>query len=216
MKKEPPYTMESNKSQQLTEKFDTFYTKFATIYDLSVKLLPVWKTWIRKVIPYMKGPRVLEISCGTGYLITQYANEYETYGLDYNTKMVSLTKKNLDKKGVKADIQQANVELLPYKNEVFDTLVNTMAFSGYRDGMKAMAEMYRVLKKGGRLLVIDVGYPKNKNRIGITLTRFWALTGDIIRNMDKIFTSFNLDYKDIEIGGYGSVHLYVAEKSYYK
>ena len=204
--------MEPNKPQQITEKFDRFYTRFATIYDLSVKLLPVWKTWITKAIPYIKGLRVLEVSCGTGYLITQYANEFETYGLDYNTKMVSLTKKNLNKKGVKASIQQANVESLPYKNEVFDSLVNTMAFSGYGDGVKAMAEMYRVLKKGGRLIVIDVGFPKNRNRIGVILTRFWSLTGDIIRNMDKIFTSFNLDYKDIEIGGYGSVHLYVASK----
>ena len=204
--------MESNESKQFTEKFDTFYTKFATIYDLSVKLLPVWKTWITKAIPYIKGPRVLEVSYGTGYLITQYANEFETYGLDYNTKMVSLTKKNLNKKGVKASIQQANVESLPYKNEVFDSLVNTMAFSGYGDGMKAMAEMNRVLKKGGRLLLIDVGFPKNRDRIGILVTRFWSLTGDIIRNMDKIFTSFNLDYKDIEIGGYGSVHLYIASK----
>jgi hypothetical protein len=44
------------------------------------------------------------------------------------------------------------------------------------------------------------------------LTRLWAGLGDLIRDMDPLFRQFNFDYTDEEIGGFGSVHLYVAEK----
>ncbi len=66
--------------------------------------------------------------------------------------------------------------------------------------------------KGGKLILINIDYPKDINRIGMMITRLWAFAGDIIRDMDKIFSSYNFDYRDIEIGGYGSVHLFLAEK----
>ena len=57
-----------------------------------VKLLPVWKTWIKVVVPYIEGNRVLEASFGTGYLLLQYANEYETHGIDINNDMIEIAK----------------------------------------------------------------------------------------------------------------------------
>ena len=189
-----------------------FYSKSTLVYDIAVKLLPVWKTWIKKAIPYIQGPRVLEVSFGTGYLITQYARRFETFGIDYNEEMVKTAKKNLFKKNVNADIVQGNVESLPYGDEFFDSLVNTMAFSGYPDGEKALSEMIRVLKPGGKLILIDINYPKSRNTVGMLMTRFWTLTGDIIRDMYELFNRLNIDYKDIEIGGFGSVHLYLVNK----
>lgn len=212
MKKEPVYSSDPVEKQKFTADFDRFYTKAAFIYDIAVKMLPIWKTWLKKAIPHIKGPRVLEVSFGTGYLLTQYADRFDTHGIDYNREMVSITKKNLLKKGIAADIQEGNVESIPYENEFFDTLINTMAFSGYPDGRKAMSEMHRVLKKRGRLILIDIEYPKNRNRIGMICTKFWSLSGDIIRDMDKIFNNFNFNYEDIEIGGFGSVHLFLAKK----
>jgi len=123
-----------------------------------------------------------------------------------------MTKKNLIKKGIQADIQQGNVESLPYEDGLFDTIVNTMAFSGYPDGIKAMSEMHRVLRKSGRLIIVDVDYPRDRNLFGMVLTRFWANAGDIIRDMEDLFTRFNFSFSDTEIGGGGSVHLFVAEK----
>ncbi len=142
----------------------------------------------------------------------QYANNYETHGIDFNKNMVKVAQKNLARKGVKATLQCANVEELPFPDNYFDTVVNTMAFSGYPNGKQAMSEFYRVLKVGGRLLIVDFDYPANRNRLGYWLTKMMELAGDTIRDISKILQEFPLEYTEEEIGGFGSVHLYVARK----
>ncbi len=88
-----------------------------------------------------------------------------------------------------------------------------MAFTGYPDSLKAMSELKRVLKPGGKLIIVDINFPKNMNILGMWLTKFWILLGDVIRDIGEIFNHFDLDYTDREIGGFGSVHLYIATKS---
>ena len=206
------YSPEPIDKEQFTKEFDRAYSRFARIYDLAVKWFPVWRNWISHALPHIRGPHVLEISFGTGYLLTQYADKYETHGIDYNWELACIAKHNLQKMGVRALIQQADVEHLPYRPESFDTVVNTMSFTGYPDGQKAMAEISRVLKDGGRLVLIDINYPSDQNWLGMNLTRLWASTGDIIRDMGNLFKQSGFGYTDGEVGGFGSVHLYVATK----
>jgi ubiquinone/menaquinone biosynthesis C-methylase UbiE len=208
-----PYASEPEDKAKFTQDYDRFYTRFAGIYNVIVKVLPVWKRWIGQATPYIQGPRVLEVSFGTGYLLAQYASQYETYGIDYNERMVNVARKNLADKGIMADLRQGNVEALPYGDEYFDTVVNTMAFTGYPDGGKAMSEIHRVLKRGGRLVMVDINYPADGNRLGMMIAQIWSAVGDLLRDMDELFQQFGFEYSDEEIGGFGSVHLYVAQKS---
>ena len=209
----PIYSSEPLDKKRYTEEFDNAYTQFASIYNFAVKTLPVWKTWIKKALPHIQGPRVLEVSFGTGYLLTHYAGNFETYGLDYNQCMAFTARQNLENVGLCAQLQVGDVEALPYPDEIFDSLVNTMSFTGYPDSLEAMSELWRVLKKGGRLIMVDINYPSNHNRLGTTITRMFASMGDIIRDMDQIFRGLDIAYEDHEIGGFGSVHLYLAEKN---
>lgn len=208
----PAYSTEPDDKERFTREFDRTYTLIAGVYDLAVKVLPVWKSWLRQALPHIQGPRVLEVSFGTGYLLTQYADRFETHGIDYNEKLVSVAGGNLKKKGLTANLQKGNVESLPYDDETFDCIVNTMAFTAYPDGVKAMSEFHRVLKPGGKLVLIDIDYPADRNWLGMRMTRLWAALGDILRDMGALFRRFDFDYTDREIGGFGSVHLYVAEK----
>ena len=59
-----------------TEKWDSFYSRYAGAYDWAVKHLPLWKNWLKRAIPEIKGPRVLEVSFGTGYLMSRYADKF--------------------------------------------------------------------------------------------------------------------------------------------
>jgi ubiquinone/menaquinone biosynthesis C-methylase UbiE len=142
----------------------------------------------------------------------QYANDYQTYGIDFNNEMVEIAQKNLSRKGIKATLQLANVEELPFPENYFDTIVNTMAFTGYPKGEQAISEFYRVLKEGGRLLIVDFDYPANRNRFGYWLTKLMESAGDTIRDISKILQEFSFEYIEEEIGGFGSVHLYIARK----
>jgi ubiquinone/menaquinone biosynthesis C-methylase UbiE len=206
------YSKDPEDSVAYTKKLDSVYSKYGILYDCFVKLFPIWKSWIKVVLPYIVGPRVLEASFGTGYLLMQYARHYETYGIDYNHTMIEIARRNLTRKGIQADLQLANVEQLPFPVDYFDTIVNTMAFSGYPNGRRAMAELFRVLKEGGRLLIVDFNYPSNRNRLGYWLTKLMESAGDTIRDIPKIIQEFPLEYTEKEIGGFGSVHLYIAKK----
>lgn len=195
-----------------TDRFDRFYTRFARPYDLLVKAFPLWKKWLRKAIPQLVGPRVLEVSFGTGWLMTQYADRFEVHGVDLNARMVSIAQKNLQKAGLTAGLLRGNVESLPFRDGSFDTVLCTMAFSGYPRAQDALNEMVRVLKPEGRLVLIDVNYPNDGHRVGMALTRLWIGGGDLVRDVHALFEANRLSCTDEAAGGWGSVHLYVASR----
>lgn len=204
------YSKEPEDKQAYTRAVDRAYTRWAPLYDVAVKRLPFWRGWLRHALPHLRGPRVLEVSFGTGDLLTRYASRFEAHGVELNGRMVQVAWRNLARSGTSARLVQANVEALPYRDEAFDTVLTTMAFSGYPDARRALAELTRVLKPGGRLVLLDVNYPADGNWLGTRLVDVWKHTGDLIRDMGRLFREFGLDDADTEIGGWGSVHLYVA------
>lgn len=203
---------EPGDKRAFTARFDHWYSRLARPYDAAVKLLPVWKRWLSSTLPHIRGPRVLEVSFGTGWLLTRYAANFEAHGVDLNERMVSIARRNLERAGVAAELVRANVEELPYPDGSFDTVVNTMSFSGYPDGERAMSELRRVLGPEGRIVMVDVGHPSDGNRLGSLLVEMWKRSGDLIRDMPALFDRFGFDVWEDSIGGFGSVHLYVAIK----
>ena len=199
--------------QAHTENSQGVYTRTAAIYDWAVRWVPLWRKWLGHALPHLQGPRVLEVSFGTGWLMTQYASRYDAYGIDYNPRMAQIAARNLRRCGTPARLQIADVYRLPYASGVFNSVVNTMAFSGYAHGRPALAEVARVLVPGGRVVMVDVGYPLSGSRLGALLARYWEVSGDILRDMGPLFREFGFDLTEQEIGGFGSVHLYVAQKT---
>lgn len=209
----PRYSEEPRDRAAFTVAFDRAYTRLARIYDVAIKAFPPWSGWLRAALPHLKGPRVLEVSFGTGYLMTKCAERFEVHGLDLNMKMVAIARTNLQRSGLTAALCRGTVEALPYRDESFDSVLNTMAFSGYPDAKKALGELLRVLKPGGRLVLIDINYPTDGNSPGTWLTALWKHSGDLIRDLNALFDHFSVQHVDEEIGGWGSVHLYRATKS---
>jgi ubiquinone/menaquinone biosynthesis C-methylase UbiE len=206
------YSTEPHNPQKFTRRFSVYYTLIARFYDACVKTLPFWRKWLNSTLPNIKGNRVLELSFGTGYLLTKLADNYETYGLDLNDKMIRVAQKNLDKKHLFAKLFKGNVEAIPFEDNYFDTIVNTMSFPAYPNGDKAMKEIYRVLKPGGRLIMVMVNFPNNHNTIGTLIVRLWKKSGEIIRDMTPIFKKYNFNFTEKVMGPFGVVHLYVADK----
>ena len=209
----PRYSPEPADAHAYTEANDRLYTRFARIYDIVVKALPLWRRWLGHALPEIRGPRVLEVSFGTGWLLTQYAADHRTDGIDLNPRLLGVARRNLARAGVTADLRLGSVEALPYPDATFDTVVTTMAFTGYPDGARAAAELARVLVPGGRLVLIDIAYPRDGNRVGTALVdRFWKPFGDLVRDVPALLSAAGLAVEDVEIGGRGSVHRYLATK----
>jgi len=210
--REPRYSDEPTDGATFTREHDRIYTRFAGVYAGAVRRLPLWKTWLARALPHIAGPRVLEVSFGTGYLLTRYADRVEAHGVDVNRRMVLTAGEELRRAQRHASLVQANVEALPYADASFDSLVNTMAFSGYPDGRRALAEMTRVLRPGGRLILMDIGYPADRNRLGMWIADLWKLSGDLLRDMGRLFSEARLEFSHEEIGAFGSVHLWCATR----
>ena len=193
-----------------TAAMDKKYAAFAAYYDFA--MTPLWRVWLKKVLPFIEGAKVLEVSFGTGFLMTQYAEHFDTYGIDFSNAMIQITKRKLEKKNLSASISKGNVENLPFENNAFDTIINTMAFTGYPNGEKALEEMKRVLKRNGKLLLMDFDYPADRNLIGYSLVKIGEMYGDVMKDLKKYLGKSGLDYRKTYVGGFGSVHLFVCSK----
>ncbi len=95
----------------------------ASLYDRAVRHLPSWKTWLRSVLSYVCGPRVLEVSFGTGYLLAECAPRFDTHGVDYNRRMAAVASANLRRAGLDGAITVWDVTQLPYRDHSFDSVI---------------------------------------------------------------------------------------------
>jgi ubiquinone/menaquinone biosynthesis C-methylase UbiE len=207
------YTDASNIGSDYTNRMNKAYNWMAKGYDAFMFVFPLWKKWIKEVIPHIEGEKVLEVSFGNGYLMTQYAkDDYDIYGIDYNDEMLGIASRKMVVRNIDAQLSKANVERIPFPDNTFDTVINTMAFTGYPDGDSAMSELKRVLKKDGKLLLVDFDYPIDRNLMGYLTVRLWERLGDIIKDISTLLTKYDFDFKDQPIGGFGSVHLFIARK----
>jgi len=213
----PNYPAEPADKQAYSRRNDRLYGRLARLYDVAVKAVPLWRRWIERPLPDIAGPRVLELSPGTGHLLSRYAHRYQTWAIDINWQLTQIARENLaagqDEAGPPATrLLLADVAGLPFADRRFDTILCTMAFTGYPDGRAAMAEIDRVLRPGGRFLLVDVNFPDDGRRLGLWAARMWMALGDILRDMGALFESQGFSFSDEQIGGFGSVHYYVARK----
>lgn len=172
--------------------------------------LPVWKTWLHTALPHLKGTRVLEVAIGPGYLLSQYAGRFNAVGVDINRRMLETARSALTRCGICVPLVRADAARLPFRDATFDSVVNTMALSGLPRAMPVLAEFRRVLHREGRLVLLDVSYPRDENTLGTGLTELWKLTGDVVRDIGPLLATAGFRFDEHEVGAFGSVHLYVA------
>lgn len=192
--------------------FDDWTSRFARVIDLGMRLNPLWGPRLRKAAAQVTGPRVLEVSFGTGYLMSLYCGRFATTGIDYNPRMLETTRQRLDRLGLDAELIQADAHALPFADESFECVVNTDAFTMYSDPYQAMSEMYRVLVPGGRLVLCEYDQPADGNWLGTQLMRLPAWLGMPAVDFDPLFRSIGFDYADHPVGLAGVLHLFVATK----
>lgn len=100
---------------------------------------------------------LLDIGCGTGYLIDLLQKQKNALycGLDLSPEMLKMARKKLPES---VYLTEGSSDKLPYEDNSFDIVTCIQSFHHYPNPEKAMAEAYRVLKKGGLYILSDTGY----------------------------------------------------------
>jgi ubiquinone/menaquinone biosynthesis C-methylase UbiE len=105
-----------------------------------------------------EGTNFLDIGCGTGWAIGEAAKRVDGkglfYGVDLSPKMIEKAELNFKDRG-NFHFIQANVESIPLEDNFFDVIICTNSFHHYLNPDKALEEMYRLLKTGGKLYILD-------------------------------------------------------------
>ena len=111
---------------------------------------------IAKELP--RGGSVLEVAPGPGYFSIELAKlgPYSITGLDISHTFVEIASKKAAEAGVHANFRQGNASKMPFPNDTFDFLLCRAAFKNFGQPVRALQEMHRVLKPGGRGLIIDL------------------------------------------------------------
>lgn len=131
--------------------------------------LNVDKGWRRKaIVEIVDGDRplsVLDVACGTGDFtieISRSLPEGSTVtGIDLSEEMMKIGREKLSAAGIKAEMVQGDCEALPYEDAVFDRVAVAFGVRNFQHLDIGLREMNRVLKKGGRLVILELSLPSN-------------------------------------------------------
>jgi ubiquinone/menaquinone biosynthesis C-methylase UbiE len=114
-----------------------------------------------------EGSSLLELAPGPGYLAIEIAKlgNYKIVGLDISKMFVEIAQKKAGEAGVQIEFRQGNAADMPFDNDTFDFIVCSAAFKNFSEPVKALNEIYRVLKTGGKALIIDLRRDVSKDTI---------------------------------------------------
>ncbi|MFG6417026.1 bifunctional demethylmenaquinone methyltransferase/2-methoxy-6-polyprenyl-1,4-benzoquinol methylase UbiE [Roseateles sp. DC23W] len=151
---------ENEKARKVRGVFDSVASKYDLMNDLmSAGLHRGWKAYTVQVANLKPGERALDIAGGTGDLSRAFARKVGESGLvvhtDINEAMLRQGRDRLLDEGLILPTSLADAEKLPFKSESFDLVSVAFGLRNMTHKDLALAEMCRVLKPGGRLLVLE-------------------------------------------------------------
>ncbi|MEH6648742.1 MAG: bifunctional demethylmenaquinone methyltransferase/2-methoxy-6-polyprenyl-1,4-benzoquinol methylase UbiE [Motiliproteus sp.] len=188
----------ADKEKRVADVFHSVAAKYDLMNDLmSMGVHRIWKAIAIEHSGVRKGQRVLDIAGGTGDLTQKFSKLVGPSGqvvlADINDSMLKVGRDKLQDNGISGNVRfvQANAEMLPFPDNYFDCITIAFGLRNVTDKQKALESMARVLKPGGRLLVLE--FSKTKNPL---LTKAYdAYSFSLLPLMGKMILNDGESYK---------------------
>ena len=157
------------KKEKVREMFD----HIAPTYDrlnhiMSMNVDKLWRRHALKEIVDGTPQRILDVACGTGdstvSIAKAAAEGSEIIGADISEGMMALVKGKAEKAGVsgRISLQVADGEALPYEDGAFDRVTCAFGIRNFEHKEKGLSEFFRVLRTGGRAVILELSVPQNR------------------------------------------------------
>lgn len=157
---------ESIKEQEQSKKVQEMFDNIADKYDflnglLSFALDDNWRRNAIRLANIKPNNKVLDLACGTGDMISQIQKQHPDaiiYGADFSVNMLHISQKKLGS----IPFTAADAHNLPFKDNTFDRLTMAFGFRNVTDKAMGLSELYRVIKPGGKVCILELTRPENK------------------------------------------------------
>ncbi|MDP2752060.1 MAG: bifunctional demethylmenaquinone methyltransferase/2-methoxy-6-polyprenyl-1,4-benzoquinol methylase UbiE [Rhodocyclaceae bacterium] len=151
---------EREKARRVDEVFSSVASKYDLMNDLmSAGMHRLWKAFTIRLAAVSTGERVLDVAAGTGDLAIAFARQVgatgEVWLTDINYAMLTHGRDRLIDKGLVTPLTQCDAEKLPFPSDHFDLVTVAFGLRNMTHKEQAIAEMRRVLRPGGRLLILE-------------------------------------------------------------
>jgi demethylmenaquinone methyltransferase/2-methoxy-6-polyprenyl-1,4-benzoquinol methylase len=154
------------------EKIQQMFGAIAPRYDFLNRLLSFgidrrWRTKAVRLLKYREGSRILDVATGTGDVALEIAlrtpDSVTITGADFCREMVDLgmVKVAASPYANRIDLKVAPCEDLPFANETFDSITIAFGIRNVVDRKLGLAEMWRVLRPGGRMIILEFSTPRS-------------------------------------------------------
>lgn len=156
----------SKKAERVANVFHSVAEKYDVMNDLmSLGIHRLWKKFAIDLLSVHKGHVVLDIAGGTGDLTAKISEKIGKTGKvilsDINSSMLAMGRDRMINQGLFGNIEfaQINAEILPFEDNTFDRLIIGFGLRNVTDKDAALRSMFRVLKPGGRALILEFSKP---------------------------------------------------------
>ena len=157
------------KKEKVREMFDNIAPSYDKLnHVLSMNVDKLWRRHALKEIVDGTSQRILDVACGTGdstvSIAKAVAEGSEVIGVDISEGMMALVKGKAEKAGVenRISLQVADGEALPYEEGAFDRVTCAFGIRNFEHKEKGLSEFLRVLKPGGRAVILELSVPQNR------------------------------------------------------
>jgi demethylmenaquinone methyltransferase/2-methoxy-6-polyprenyl-1,4-benzoquinol methylase len=161
---------------RLSEKGTKIQQMFGTIaprYDFLNRLLSLgidrrWRTKAVRLLKYREGSRILDVATGTGDVALEIArttpSSVKITGADFCQEMIELGEAKVAASlyAERIDFRVAPCEDLPFPNNTFDSVTIAFGIRNVVDRKLGLAEMWRVLQPGGRMIILEFSTPRSQ------------------------------------------------------
>lgn len=164
-----PYNEEQTKKEQVEQMFDNIaptYDKLNHIMSLNIDR--VWRRRVMRIVRRAKAHKIMDVATGTGDLAIAMAkrvDRIQILGVDLSEEMLAVARAKVRKQGLEERImlEKGDAEnLVMVADESVDAVTVAFGVRNFENMEQGLRELYRTIKHGGKLVVLEFSMPKNR------------------------------------------------------